>query len=62
MQDIFGIFPLRLVDKNGKVDKQVDKQVDKVDMVDMVDKVDMVGKDDKQGNWTSAGKSLNTLG
>ena len=25
MQDIFGIFPLRLVDKNGKVDKQVDK-------------------------------------
>ena len=43
---------MRLVDKYGKVDKQVDK----------VDKVDMVGKDDKQGNWTSAGKSLNTLG
>ena len=57
MQDIFGIFPLRLVDKNGKVDKQVDK----VDMVDKVDKVDMVRKDDKQGNWASAGKSLNTL-
>ena len=45
---------MRLVDKNGKVDKQVDK-VDKVDMVDMI------SKDDKQGNWTSAGKSLNTL-
>ena len=36
--------------------------MDKVDMVDKVDKVDMVGKDDKQGNWTSAGKPLNTLG